>query len=478
MHKIYLLFLVVITTVTGASSQSLEIASIFTDNMVLQQKTQVPVWGTAKPGTKVKLTTSWNRNPYTCIAGKDSRWKVSISTPEAGGPYNLFIEGDKKITIRNVYAGEVWLASGQSNMSMPLKGYFCQPVIGSTEAIFSSEGRHIHFINIPVMAAYKALDGFKAKWTVASPETAADFSAVAWFFADFIQKHLDVPVGIINASYGGSNVEAWMTPEACRKDTAIAIPPASDETSEWINNVPTVLFNGMINPVAGYGIRGVIWYQGESNIFDVTCYASHFTSLVEGWRKIWKEGDFPFYYAQIAPYDYTEWNFFTPQYPEISAYIREAQLACSSTIPNSGMAVLLDVGEPYLIHPPRKKEAGVRLGLLALSKTYGGKGFEAESPQYDRMELDGNKAIIYFKNQFNGITSYGRPLTLFEIAGENHVFVKAGAYIDQDKGTVVVSGKLVQTPVAVRYAFKNYVQAELFGTGGLPVSSFRTDDWK
>jgi sialate O-acetylesterase len=478
MKKTIILILITILSTSAVVAQELTVADIFTDNMVLQRKTQVPVWGTAKPGVKIGISVSWSNVLYTATAGKDGRWKALVSTPEAGGPYMITIGTEKTITIRDVYTGEVWLASGQSNMSMPLKGYYCQPVIGSNEAILASRGRHIHFINIPVLSAYKPMEHFKAQWTVASPETAGDCTAVGWFFADFIQKHLDIPVGIINASYGGSTVEAWMSQAACQKNPGIAIPPASDETSNWLNNVPTVLFNGMINPVAGYSIRGVIWYQGESNVFNVTKYTSYFSSMVEDWRRIWNEGDFPVYYAQIAPYEYKEWNFFKPEYPEISTYIREAQLECTSVIPNSGMAVLMDVGEPYQIHPPRKKEAGERLGLLALAKTYGFKGFEAESPQFDSMRIDGDKAIIYFKNQFNGLTSYGKPLEEFEIAGDNQVFLKADVYIDDKNGSVVVSSHLVNKPVAVRYAFKNYAKAELFGTGGLPVSSFRTDRWK
>lgn len=460
------------------SAQELTLADIFTDNMVMQQKSHAPVWGTAKPGAKITVVTSWDNKTYSCVTGADDRWQIFVNTPGAGGPFTLSVKGDKTILIKNLFLGEVWLASGQSNMSMPLKGNYGQPVCGSTEAILSSENRNIHFINIPVMAAYKPLDHFKAEWQVASSATAGDCSAVAWFFADMLQKYLKVPIGIIHASYGGSNIEAWMPAEACRKNSDITIPPVSDETSEWINNVPTVLYNGMINPLKGYGIKGVIWYQGECNIWNVTKYVPFFSSMADEWRSLWKEGDFPFYFAQIAPYDYTDWNFFTPEFPEISAYIREAQLKCSSVVPNCGMAVLLDVGEPHMIHPSHKKEVGERLALLALSKTYDKKGFEAQSPEFDFMETDGNKITIHFKNQFNGLTSYGMPLKEFYIAGENHVFVPAEASLDEEKGTVTVFSKLVEKPLAVRYAFKNFVKAELFGTGGLPVSSFRTDDWK
>jgi sialate O-acetylesterase len=454
-----------------------QLPGIFTDNMVLQQQTNTPMWGNDKPGTHITVTVSWDRQSYSATTGSDGKWKTAIKTPKAGGPFTVRIQGSKTVVLNNVWIGEVWLASGQSNMSMQLKGYRHQPVQGSTEAILHSGGKHIHFINIPELAAFKSQENVDAQWTVASAETAGECSAVCWFFADMLHRQLGVPIGIINASYGGSNVEAWMPPAACRQFDDIEIPPASDETSPWISNVPTLLYNGMIHPIAGYGIRGMLWYQGESNIFNVPRYAPSVAAMVKEWRHEWNCGDFPFYFAQIAPYDYREWNFFTPQYPEISAYQREAQMKSQRIITNSAMAVLMDVGDEKQIHPSRKKEAGERLALLALAKTYSMKGFEYESPEYERMEVDGDKAIIHFSKQWMGLTSYERPLQLFEIADENRVFHKAQAYIDGGKGAVVVSSPLVKNPKAVRYAFRDFVVGELFGTGGLPVSSFRTDEW-
>lgn len=459
-------------------AQDVKLAAIFTDNMVLQQQSQTPVWGWASRNSIVNVTTSWDSKTYKGTADKNGQWKLEITTPTAGGPYAITVSSSNRIELKNVYVGEVWLASGQSNMSMRLKGYQHQPVACSTEAVLGSKNKKIHFINIPELAAYKPQADFTgAKWETASLSTTGECSAVCWFFADLLNGQLDIPVGIINASYGGSNVEAWMTEVACREFKDIPVPPQSDETSPWIGNVPTLLYNGMIHPIQGYGIKGMLWYQGESSIFNVPRYAPSVAAMIKDWRKIWQKGDFPFYFVQIAPYDYKEWNFFTPEWPEISAYLRESQVKSLNLIPNSAMAVTLDLGEEFQIHPSRKKEVGQRLALLALSKTYGFTGFECESPAYERMEVDGNKAIIHFSNQFMGLTSYNKELTLFEIAGENGVFVKAKAYIDQDKGTVVVSSHLVSEPKAVRYAFKDYVEAELFGTGGLPVSSFRTNDW-
>ena len=333
-----------------AEAQEFKVADIFSDNMVLQQKINNPFWGWGKPGEKVTISTSWNPDKeYTGVVNSKGTWKIVVPTPAAGGPYEVTVTANKKKVFQNVFVGEVWLASGQSNMSMPLKGYYCQPVLGATEAILSSAKKQIHFINIPTLAAYKPLEHFDAGWVKASPENVAECTAVGWFFADFLQRNIDVPVGIINASYGGSNIEAWMNAEACKQFDDIPVPPLSDETSPWISNVPTVLYNGMIHPLVGYGIKGIIWYQGESNIFNVLRYAPSVAAMVSKWREAWGLGEIPFYYAQIAPYDYKEWNFFTPQWPEVSAYQREAQRQCLKLIPNSAMAVLLDVGERYLM---------------------------------------------------------------------------------------------------------------------------------
>lgn len=463
---------------TGVS-QTLKPADIFGDNMVLQQNSSAPLWGTAKKSASIVITTSWNNQEYKITADDMGFWKVKVNTPKASfTSHSIKIETlSEHIEIHKVLIGEVWLTSGQSNMSMPLKGYYCQPVEGSNKAIMDSKLKKINFININPMAAYIPIDTFSAKWTEASLETVGECSAVAWFFADLLYRELEVPIGIINASYGGSNVEAWMNNDACKRFKDIEIPVEKKETSPWINNVPTVLYNGMIHPIVGYRIQGVLWYQGESSIFNVPRYAPSVVAMVEEWRKLWDCGDFAFYLAQITPYEYLYWNFFKPQWPEISAYMREAQRKIPTMLSNCAISVNMDLGHPSQIHPSKKKEVGERLALLALKKTYAYKGMEFESPEYERMEIDGEKVILHFKNQFNGLSSFEQELKLFEIAGDNQVFIPAKATIDGDKGTVVVWSKLVSEPKAVRYAFKNWVVGELFGTGGLPISSFKTDDW-
>lgn len=474
-----IMYAALLATVSVAAAD-LKVGSPFGDNMVLQRNTEVLVWGSAGKGDTIHVKTSWNGLTYTTASAKDGSWCVKVSTGEAGLPYEMDITSpDSIVRFRNIALGEVWIAGGQSNMSMPLKGYEHQPVEGSTEAVLGSKGKTIRFANVKPLAAYKPLkyvDG--VEWKEASPATVADCSAVAWFFADRLHEILDVPVGIINASFSGSNLEAWITPETCARFPNLDVPPLSDETSPWIGNVATLLYNGMFKPVEGYGIRGMIFYQGESNIFDVKAYAPLFEATVADWRNRWGGYEWPFYFVQITPYDYKEWNFFKPEWPEISAYLREAQLKSSYTIPNSAMVVTMDLGADYIIHPPKKKPIGDRLALLALSKTYGIGGFECESPRYSHMEILDGKAILHFDHMFNGITSYGKPLKSFEICGDNGVFVPAEAYIDQGGGTVVVWSRLVSEPKAVRYAFRDFAEAELFGTGGLPVSSFRTDNFE
>jgi sialate O-acetylesterase len=478
MRKIIIIAIILLYLNPAYSFSKIKVAGIFSDNMVLQQLSSVPIWGNGDRNDKIVLMPSWNNKRYEAKVNDRGFWKLQIPTPRAGGPYTVDIESTNHIIIKNVFIGEVWLASGQSNMSMPLTGYKNQPVDGSTEAILDSKGKNIHFINIPALASYKPQDDISdAKWEVASPATAGTCSAVAWFFADLLHRQLDIPIGIINASFSGSNVEAWMSEKACHEINGIEVPPLKNEVSADIANVATLQYNAMIHPLEGYAIKGFLWYQGESNIFNVPRYAPSVAAMIKYWRQSWNMGTLPFYYVQIAPYNYKEWNFFTPQWPEISAYQREAQMNIQKLIPNSGMVVTMDLGEKNRIHYPRKKEVGQRLAMLALNRNYGMDGFESESPEYEKMEVKGDTAILHFSKQFMGITSNGKTMQLFEISGDNKVFLPATAYVDESNGTVIVYNRLVGKPVAVRYAFKNYCRAELFGTGGLPVSSFRTDKW-
>ncbi|KLT64391.1 9-O-acetylesterase [Pedobacter sp. BMA] len=457
------------------ASATIKPASMFTDHMVLQQQSNVAIWGWAKPSNKVKITTSWNKESYTVTSGQDGKWKVKVSTPVAGGPYNMEFNDGEKLVLTDILIGEVWFCGGQSNMEMPLKGFKGQPIIGSNEAILKSANQNIRVYTVPRSSITTRQENSKpSQWKAAAPETVSNFSATAWYFARLLSEMLNVPIGVINDSYGGSTIEAWMSPEDLKPYSEIKIPSKGDSIKE-VSRTPTTLYNGMLYPVIGYGIKGALWYQGESNYERSDRYEDLFPAMVSSWRKNWENGEFPFYYAQIAPYNYTQLppNHIGGKFN--SAFLRDAQRKSLAKIPNSGMAVLLDIGEEKSIHPANKKQGGERLAYLALAQTYGIKGFGAYSPTYESLTIDKNKAVIKFQNVPNGLTSFGKELNLFEVAGADKKFYPAKAVINGS--SISVSAEQVKIPVAVRYAFKDFVTGELFGNDGLPVSSFRTDDW-
>lgn len=471
MNKNTLLLLSLFCAVVFPSAQlfaDIKLPAIFGNNMVLQQQTDVAIWGTATKNAPVEVITSWNNKTYSTKAADDGRWKLKVTTPKAGGPFNVTISDGKAVTLENVLIGEVWVCSGQSNMQMPMKGNMNQPILGSLEAILSAPSPTLRFFSTTRTASLTPLDDFNGKWELCDHETTADFSATAYFFAQILQKTLDVPVGLIHSSWGGTAIETWMSEGSCQefdfikmvKDTPIVKTPPK---------APAVLFNAMINPMVGYGIKGVIWYQGEANRPQPENYQNLLPAMIKDWRNKWAVGDFPFYYVQIAPFGK---NDVAPN----AAYLREAQLNVSTTAPNVGMACILDVGEQNLIHPANKETVGKRLAYLALSQTYNIKGISCFSPVMKEMQVKKDAALLTFDHAPNGLTSFGKELSLFEIAGADKIFYPANAIITQTG--ITVKSISVAEPVAVRYAFKNFVVGDLFGTNGLPVSSFRTDNWE
>jgi sialate O-acetylesterase len=450
-----------------------KLAALFTDNMVLQQQSKATIWGWTTPNRTVSLTPSWNKRPVSVKADASGKWKAVVETPVAGGPYSLSVSDGKTITLNNVMIGEVWFCSGQSNMEMPLKGFKGQPIIGSNEAILKSSNKNIRVYTVPRSVKLSPQDTSKSSfWKEATPESISNFSATAYFFGKDLQELLNVPVGLINDSYGGSPVEAFMDAATLQEFPEIKLPTAKDSATAN-NRTPTALYNGMIHPVVGYGIKGFLWYQGESNQDRSAQYETLFPAMVKQWRREWGNDSLPFYYAQIAPFDYNSLP--NGGAPFNSAYLRDAQRKAVAKIPYSGMAVLMDVGEEKNIHPAAKKQVGERLALLALAKTYGLKGFGFESPAYDTLMISNGIAEVKFKNAENWLTSYGKELSLFEIAGKDKRFYPAKAVIQ--RASVLVSSPQVKEPVAVRYAFKDFTVGDLFSTEGLPVSSFRTDNW-
>lgn len=443
---------------------------IFASGMVMQQQTDANLWGEAKADATVKIATSWNKKTVNVKAGNDGKWAAKIQTPAAGGPYSITFNDGEKTVIDNILVGELWICSGQSNMEMPMKGFKNQPVENAVEDILHSDDNKMRLFTVKRTSLFQPATDVVGEWKEASPEAVRNFSATAYYFGRELRRMLNVPVGLIVTSWGGSSCEAWMNRDWLKAFPQIELP-ASQETIKSKNRTATVLYNGMLHPLVGISMRGVIWYQGEENVSRSGYYADLFSRMIKGWREEWKEGDFPFYYCQIAPYDYNiiGWG----QYN--SAFLREQQAKAEKMNKNVGMACLMDAGLEYGIHPRKKQLAGMRLALLALDKTYGIKGITSETARYKDVEFKGDTAVITFERA--GMWVYGKDglkSDLFEVAGEDRVFHPAKAWIERSK--LYVKCDEVKKPVAVRYAFKDWADGDLF-CDGLPVSSFRTDNW-
>lgn len=467
MKKLTLLLTALLAT-TGINAK-VTLPKMFSDGMVMQRETNANLWGTAKASATVKITTSWDGKTYEAKAGKDGKWKTAIATPEAGGPYSITLTDGEQTVLDNILIGELWLCSGQSNMEMPMKGFKNQPVENAVEDILHSADKELRLFTVKRNSQFAPVDTVSGKWSEAAPASVREFSATAYHFGRELRRILGVPVGLIVTSWGGSACEAWMRADWLKAFPDAKIPASADDIKSK-NRTPTVLYNGMLHPLIGITMRGVIWYQGEDNVPRYKTYADMLSTMVRGWRTEWGQGDFPFYFCQIAPYDYSLIDWTTN-----SALLREQQSKAELIIPNSGMAVLMDAGLEYGIHPRKKHLAGMRLALLALKKTYGVEGITAESPYFRDVTFQNDTAVVRFNRADMWVYgSNGLKSDLFEVAGEDRVFHPAKAWIERSK--VYVKSDEVKHPVAVRYAFKDWVSGDLY-CDGLPVSSFRTDDW-
>ena len=448
--------------------------AFFSSNMVLQQQTECNLWGKATVGKAVNITTSWDGRVYSAKVDKDGSWQTKITTPVAGGPYYITLNDGKETRLDNIMIGELWLCSGQSNMEMPMKGFKNQPVENAGNDILHSRNASLRLFTVKRKASITPLDDVVGSWNEASPETVREFSATAYYFGRLINELLDVPVGLLVTSWGGSACEAWNKADWMKAYPQVKIPATQEEVDKTKQRCPTALYNGMLHPLIGLTIRGVIWYQGEDNWPRYQYYADLFSGMVKGWRSEWGQGEFPFYFCQIAPYDYNLITF-PPQDTVCSAYLREQQLKAEKMIPNSGMAVLMDAGLEKGIHPKQKQVAGERLARLALVKTYGMRGFAAESPRYKDIEISNDTVTVSFENADMWINCNGRfESENFEVAGEDRVFYPAKAWVSRSK--MLVKSDKVKKPVAVRYAFKDWAVGDVY-CEDLPLSSFRSDDW-
>lgn len=466
MVKYFVAAFLFISSITGLFSQT-RLPAMFSDNMVLQQQQLVSVWGMDHPDAKITVKGSWGNNA-TATTDAKGKWKLKLQTPAAGGPYTLLIKGSNEVLLKNVLIGEVWFCSGQSNMEMPVKGYNNQPIIGSNETILNSANNNIRFLNTPRAASITPLYDVKGEWKAARPASTGNFSATAYYFAKKLQSVLNVPVGIIQSAWGASTIESWMDAETLSSFQNKQIPVQLPDSLP--NRTPTILYNSMLHPYIGYTIKGVLWYQGEANRENANEYHALFSSMITSWRKQWQQGDFPFYFVQIAPFEPGKIN---------AAFLREAQLQTMLSVKNTGMAVTMDIGERTVIHPAQKEQVGNRLAYWALAKDYNVKGITFSGPVYrDMKQTADGKLQLHFDFCEQGLTSFGKALTDFEIAGEDKLFHPAQARIQTDRnGVITVWSDAVKNPVSVRYAFKNWAEASIFNTQGLPASSFRTDNW-
>lgn len=454
----------------AAPAKTLALASIFADHMVLQRDMKLPVWGHAKPGAKV--TVKFEVDEQQATADADGKWKAVIGPFDAGGPYELTVAaGDDTLTLNDVLVGEVWVASGQSNMEWPMTH-----VREAEKEIAAADRPQIRFIDVPNVTADKPLDSFETKgWQAVKPENIGGFSAVAYFFACDLHKQLDVPIGMIGCSWGGTPMEAWTSREAlASSSTFMQIieaqdqPPATPEEAEarkqGAHNQPSALFNGMLSAVIPYGIRGAIWYQGEGNAGRHNQYAELSKLMIADWRNRWGEGEFPFLLVQLAAFEPggDSWP-----------YLREAQ-AQTMDLPNTGMAVAIDIGEKTDIHPKNKQDVGARLALAARAVAYG-EAIEHSGPTYREMKADGKDVRLSFDHA-EGLTAKGDELKGFQVAGDDGKFVPATAKIDGK--LVVVSSDAVPAPKEVRYNWAAFPDGNLYNAAGLPAVPFRTDKIK
>lgn len=629
--------------------------AVIGSHMVLQQKSDAPLWGWAKPGEQISIKTSWDGQIVAALTDPEGKWMARVKTPAAGGPYTIQIDGKNKIVLEDILIGEVWLCSGQSNMEMPLRGWpeYGGVIEGSAEAIKTANYPNMRLFTVNRATSFVPVDTCSGTWKACTPETAKDFSAAGYFFGLELLQKLNVPVGLIHSSWGGTAAEAWTSseyisripkfatsPGICNpelfyqktienytielgkwvknigfdvsdpgpawtlssadgsewsdinvpaewattpigtyngivdyqmkftvpkrwtgKATVIELGPIDEMDVAWVNgkligshlnpvewatprvyevpegtlragenilaisvgntsglggingkqqdikirlqksksggqslagtwkarkvrafetlppmpesincdypNTPTMLYNGMIKPLIPFAIKGAIWYQGESNRYDGLLYRKIFTGMIENWRHDWNQGDFSFYYVQIAPYTYRDKN--------STGLLREAQGYAMKKLPNTGMVVTMDLGNLKNIHPGKKLEVGKRLASWALAKDYGLINTAHMGPQYSTMQKEGDKIRIVFDHASGGLTSFGNELAGFQIAGMDGVFKPAKAQIAEK--TVIVSSDEVKVPVAVRFGWNSTDVTNLFNVLGLPAAPFRTDMW-
>ena len=470
-------------TMVGAQAK-VRLPHILGDNMVLQQQSEARLWGWAKAGKTVKVSVSWSDVVYTAKADKNGRWLVKVKTPKAGYiPLTITFDDGDQVTLKNILSGEVWVCGGQSNMEMPVKGFGHCPVEGyNDEVINARQYRGIHYVKIPSIMRMTPQEDAQCEWKEVGPETVGDASATGYFFAQVVNRALDIPVGLIMANKGGSRVESWLTKENLEKYTQEPTDSMGivNFKPQWDYHRAMLWGNGTFHPILNYTVKGILYYQGCSNVGDPgNQYSERMKLLVDQWRTQFALGEIPFYFVEIAPYWYdnveADWG----------ARLREQQYRASKIIPNSGLVCTNDLVYPYekkQIHPCQKRQVGQRLAYLALNKTYGMWAVGAVSPSFKDMKIEGDSVFVHLNDLFGGVSRV-EDIEGFEVAGEDRVFHPAtGKYFvrtadGQRDESILLQSKEVKNPVAVRYCFRNFQVGNLKNAAGLPLFPFRTDNW-
>lgn len=449
--------LILILLLSSGAFANVTLPTFFSDNMVLQRNAEVTVWGTANPSEEVVIRPSWSKEEYKVKADKYANWSIKIKTSDAGGPYTISFKGYNEVILKNILLGEVWICSGQSNMEMSADW----GITNGDEEVRNANYPNIRLFTVPKTTAMTPQNNLPGSWLVCSPETMKHFSAVGYFFGKRLQEDLKgVPIGLISSNWGGTPAEIWTPEQVIRNDETLAEAAKKIVPFDWGPSEPGRAFNAMINPLVGFKIAGVIWYQGESNLGAVT-YDKTFGALITSWRRLWNY-DFPFYFVQIAPYNYDN-----DQYG--AAIIRNAQRKVVQQLANTGMVVTSDISPTNDIHPKDKKSVGTRLANLALANTYKTYTAVVNGPLYRQMKTEKNKLIVSF-DYGEGLCFKNKKSAQFEIAGADGIFYVAEASIKNN--TVILQSDKVKVPVKVRFAWRNTTQSDLFNKVNLPASTF------
>lgn len=450
---------------------AIKLPSILSDDMVLQQKSVVKLWGTSSVKKNITVKASWTNTLFSCTTKTDGSWELSLFTPKGSfEKHSITISDGNAITLTNILIGEVWLCAGQSNMAMTYSGYRNQPIANAKEDLeTANEDSGIRMFNVEKTASYSPATTVKGKWLNSNPKNASMFSVVGYTYAKQLQKTLNCPVGIINSSYGGSTIEGWLNQSTVQKYEDY---PFNANIPDSLSHIrPCVMFQGMIRPIRNYQIKGFVWYQGEGNVGRSGTYSQKLQDLAYLWRFTFDNPDLPFYVVEIAPY----------LYESISepAKVREAQFIATHTLKHSGLVSTNDLvpeSEANCIHPSNKQPIGERLGNLSLLETYDYDTIQAKSPSFHHIEIQYDSVVLFFDNAYQGL-QYEGNISGFELSDSMHVFHPVYAKMGKEKNTIIIPLENGASFHALRYCFKNYQVGNVKNSVGLPLIPFRTDLW-